>query len=124
MEIDILKYIRETIPELQDRLFPIFTDDISKLSVAYQFMDISAGHLNHSQLTLNVIGDDYDKCVEVHDKLKQVLAMEEDAPFILHGDIRFRSELSSGGGSLFNDSIGVWEITKYYQIDWRKLKHE
>lgn len=124
MELDILRYIQENIPELRGRLFPVFTDDISQLSIAYQFADISAGHLSRTQLTLNVIHDDYDMCMEIHGKLKRILAMEEDADFLICGNTRFRSVLSAGGGTLFNNEISIWEVTKYYQIDWRNIKHE
>lgn len=117
--IDIKEFIEEKIPELKDRLFPVMTTDISKLSVAYTVTDISANHVNQSQLTLNVIWSDYDKCMEVHDKLKAFLAMDEDESFIKYGNIYFHSELSSGGGQLFNDDLQMWEISKYYILNWR-----
>lgn len=55
METDIKQYIKERIPELNERLFPVLTTDISKLSVVYLFTDISSDHVKESQLTLNVI---------------------------------------------------------------------
>lgn len=118
---DIRKFIEEHIPELKERLFPVMTTDISKPSVVYTITDISAGHVNQSQLTLNVIWESYDECLEIHEKLKELLAMEEDEPFIVYGDIRFHSELSAGGGHLFNEGPKMWEISKYYIIDWRTI---
>lgn len=120
MEEDILRYLQFKIPELNGRFYPVFVEDITKLNIAYQFTDISAGHLNHSQLTLNVISCDYDECVEVHNKIKKIMAMEEDDSFIASGGTYFRSTLSAGGGTIYNANAEMWEITKYYQIDWRK----
>lgn len=120
MEADILKYMQTQIPELSGRFYPVFVDDITKLNIAYQFTDISAGHLNHSQITLNIISADYDECIEMHDKIKEVMAMEEDEAFVVSNNTYFRSVLSAGGGTIYNTDAGMWEITKYYQIDWRK----
>lgn len=122
MEFDIKDYIAEHIPELKDRLFPVMTTDVSKPSVAYTFTDISAGHVSQSQLMLNIIWSKFDECLEIHSKLRELLAMEEDEPFILYGDTIFHSELSAGGGQLFNEGPKMWEVSKYYIIDWRK-KH-
>ncbi|MFR7440182.1 MAG: hypothetical protein ACLUUG_02375 [Lachnospiraceae bacterium] len=119
METDIKQYIEERIPELNERLFPVLTTDISKLSVVYLFTDISSDHVKESQLTLNVIWSDYDECMEVHQKLKEILAMESDQAFVKYQDTYFHSELSSGGGTLFNDDLQMWEISKYYILNWR-----
>ncbi len=119
METDIEQYIEERIPELKERLFPVLTTDISKLSVVYLFTDISSDHVKESQLTLNVIWSDYDECMEIHRKLKEIFAMESDTPFVKYQDTYFHSELSSGGGALFNDDLQMWEISKYYILNWR-----
>ena len=119
METDIEQYIEERIPELKGRLFPVLTTDISKLSVVYLFTDISSDHVKESQLTLNVIWSDYDECMEIHRKLKEIFAMESDTPFVKYQDTYFHSELSSGGGALFNDDLQMWEISKYYILNWR-----
>lgn len=119
MEIDIKNFIEEKMPELKDRLFPAMTTDITKLSVAYVFTDISSNHTNQSQLTLNVIWNDYDECMNIHQKLKELFAMDEDEAFVKYNETYFHSELSAGGGILFNDEIQMWEISKYYIINWR-----
>lgn len=119
METDIKNFIEEHIPELSGRLFPIMTTDVSKMSVVYTFTDIEAGHVNQSQLTLNIICKSYDKCMEIHSKLKELLAMEEDEPFVVYNKTRFHSELSSGGGNLFNEGLQMFEISKFYILDWR-----
>lgn len=120
LEQDIKNYIEETIPGLKGRLFPVLTTDISEISVLYSITDVSAGHMNQSQLTLTVVWKDYDACVAIHEELKEILAMEEDEPFCLYGDTKFHSELSAGGGALFNDGPQMWEVSKYYILNWRK----
>lgn len=121
METDIKNFIEEKIEELKSRLFPVMTTDISEPSIVYTFTDIHAGHVNQSQLTLNIIWSSYDECMEMHAKIKELLAMEEDAPFVVYGNTRFHSELLSGGGELFNDGPQMWEISKYYILDWRTI---
>lgn len=121
MEDSIKNYIETMIPELFGRLYPVMVvDPDDGINVAYTFTDISAGHLNKSQLTLNVICDDYDSGMEMHHKMQELLAMEEDEPFVVFDEIRFRSELSSGGGRIYNEEIKKWELSKFYIIDWRK----
>ncbi len=120
LERDIKNYIEEFIPELKGRLFPVLTTDISEISVLYSITDVSAGHMNQSQLTLTVVEKGYDACVEIHERLKEILAMEEDEPFRIYGDTKFHSELSAGGGALFNDGPQMWEVSKYYILNWRK----
>ncbi len=121
MEYSIKNYIEKMIPELEGRLYPVMVvDPDSGINIAYTFTDISSGHLNQSQLTLNVICDDYDSGMEIHAKIQDILGMEEDDPFQVFENIRFRSELMSGGGRIYNEEIQKWELSKYYRIDWRK----
>lgn len=120
MEIDIKKYIEERIPELSGRLYPIFTTDISELTIAYKFTDVSGGHIRQTQLELKVIGVDYDICEQIKAKLKELLDMEEDEPFVVYGTTRFHISLSAGGGCLFNEGCQMYEDTCYFVIIWRK----
>lgn len=120
MEIALKNYIEQNIPELKHRLYPVFTTDIRRLSVAYSFTHLSGGHLCQSQLELKIIDSDYDRCKAVEGKLRELLDMEEDEPFIVTGGIRFHSGIA-GGGVLFNDGCQRWEDTIYFVIDWRKI---
>lgn len=120
MEIDIKNYIEASIPELRNRLYPVFTTDISKLSVVYRFTPFTGGHIKQSQLELKIIDKDYDACKKAEEKLDALLDMEPDDPFCKAGNVRFHSELS-GGGILFNDGCQMYEDTLYFTIDWRNL---
>lgn len=120
MENEIKNYIEENIPELKDRLYPVFTTDISRMSVAYKFTPLSGGHLRQSQLELKIIDADYDLCKEIESKLVNLLDIEPDEPFVILDGVKFHSAIA-GGGPLFNDGCQRWEDTLYFIIDWRKI---
>lgn len=121
MEQDIRRFIEDRIPELQGKIYPVFTTDLHGLSITYAFADISRDHVNESQLELRIIHRDYDMCQEVAEKLAQVLGMESDDPFVVYGSTRFKTTMMSGGGALYNEGPQMWEVTKYFLIDWRRL---
>lgn len=120
IHVDIKNYLEENIPELKGCIFPIMTTDISNICVVYSITDISADHVNQSQMTFTVISENYDEGIEIHEKIKEILAMEDDEPYKIYGNSRFHTSLSAGGGQLFNDGPQRWEISKNYIVDWRK----
>ncbi|MDY2752565.1 MAG: hypothetical protein SOV22_03055 [Blautia obeum] len=120
MEVAVKSYIEERIPALKNRLYPSFTTDLSKLSIAYRFSPISGGHIRQSQLELKIIDKDYDSCKEMEKQLIDLMDMEEDESFVITGGIKFHSEIS-GGGTLFNDGCQMWEDTLYFILKWRKV---
>lgn len=119
METDIILFIGESIPELKGHIHPLFTTSLSTISLVYKFTPLSGGHLKQSQIELKIIHEDYDHCKSIEDRLKQLLDMEEDEPFVVCGSTVFHSELA-GGGCLFNDGCQKYEDTLYFIIDWRK----
>ena len=120
IHVDIKNYLEENIPELKGRIYPVMTTDISKVCVIYNITDISAGHVNQSQITFTIISEDFDEGVEMQERIKEVLAMEEDEPYRIYGESKFHARLSAGGGNLFNEGPQRWEISKIYIVDWRK----
>lgn len=119
MEVSIKNYIEESIPELSGKLHPVFTTELDDISVTYVFTPLSGGHVKQSQVELKIIHADYDVCKEYEEKIKDLLDMEEDQPFVVYGNVRFYSSLA-GGGVLFNDGCQMFEDTLYFIIDWRK----
>lgn len=119
MEIAIKNYIEENIESLTGKIFPVFTTDLTTLSVAYRFVPVSGGHLKQSQLELKIIDEKYDFCKSMEKELLKLLDMEEDEAFVNYKEVRFHSKVS-GGGILFNDGCQRWEDTLYFMIDWRK----
>ena len=123
MEVDLKQYIEKEIPELSGYLYPVFTTDIDHLTIAYGVTHMSNGHLNQSQLELKIICGDYDECKEMEEKIRDLLCMEEDEPFVVFGTTRFHSSLA-GGGILFNDGCQMFEDTLYFMIDWRTINEQ
>lgn len=119
MEIAIKNYIEENIESLTGKIFPVFTTDLTTLSVVYRFVPVSGGHLKQSQLELKIIDEKYDSCKSMEKELLKLLDMEEDEAFVNYKGVRFHSKVS-GGGVLFNDGCQRWEDTLYFIIDWRK----
>lgn len=101
-----------------DRLFPLFTTDISKPSIVYSFTPISGGHVKQSQLEFKIIWSDYDQVKEIETEINKIMDMEEDKPFIAYRNTYFKSSLS-GGGCLFRDDLQMYENTLIFTIKWR-----
>ncbi|MBC3901414.1 hypothetical protein GH811_17580 [Acetobacterium malicum] len=118
MEIDVKDYIDANI-SLNDRLFPVFTEDLSDVSIVYTFSPVTGGLAKQSQLTLKVIWDDYDRCKEIEKELNEILDQSESDQFIIYNNTKFKSALS-GGGVLFNDGPQMYELTLIYIIKWRE----
>jgi len=119
MYIDIKNYIESKIPELNGRLYPVYTTDTEGLSIVYKVSPSSGGHMKQSQLQLIIIGPDYDICKQIESSIIDLLDMEEDNPFVLAGNTCFWSSVA-GGGEIFNDGCQMHEITRYFIVDWRK----
>lgn len=120
MEQAVISYMKEQIPELKDRVFPVFSYALDGISVAYTTTPVSGGHVKQSQLELKIFHCDYDICKNMEDKVKDLLDMEDDNPFVVYGGIRFHSQIA-GGGVLFNEGCQKQEVTLYFMIDWRKI---
>lgn len=118
MEIDVKDYIDDNIT-LNDRLFPVFTTDITDVSIVYTFSPITGGIAKQSQLTLKIIWEDYDRCKEIEDELNEILDSSEGDQYTIYNNTKFKSALS-GGGVLFNDAVQMFEVTLIYIITWRE----
>lgn len=120
MEIDIKQYLEQAVPCLSGCMHPMFTTDLSRPTVVYTITHVGSGHMNQSQLELKIIWKVYDDCKYIEARIRSVLCMEEDAPFVNYGHTRFYSVLS-GGGMLFNEGCQMYEDTLIFMIDWRNI---
>ncbi|WP_411329278.1 hypothetical protein [Blautia hansenii] len=118
MEVDIKEFIEREIPELSEKLYPVFTTRLDCLTIAYTFSLLTGGHVKQSQLELKIISEDYEEAKEMESRLKDLLDMEEDESFRKVGNTYYHSELA-GGGVLFNAECKRYEDTLLYIIDWR-----
>ena len=114
----IKKYIEDNIPELLNRLYPVFTTDIEHLTIAYRFSPVTGGHTKQYQLELKIIGSDYDECVVMDSRLVKLLDLQDDDLYVRYDGVSFHSELA-GGGVIFNDDVQMFEDTLYFIVNWR-----
>ncbi|WP_251860394.1 hypothetical protein [Clostridium sp. Marseille-Q2269] len=103
----------------KDRLFPLFTTDVGKPSLVYNYTLVINDYVSQTQLEIKIIWNDYDEVKEIENKLKEILAMKSDSPFITYKGITFKSSLS-GGGILFREDLQMYEDSLIFIIKWKK----
>lgn len=86
--------------------------------LTYTISPIDGGVVKQSQCEVKIIDTDFDNALEIREKILRKLDMEAKDPSLVDHDIVFRSGLA-GGGSLFNDSIQMWEVSCIFIINWR-----
>lgn len=91
-------------------------------AICYKVTPIQGGSVRSDQLEVRIIGDDYDELSNINNQIVKKLDMEGNKPSILIDQYVIRSTLS-GGGTLYNDILGKWELYTIFITKWRK-KHE
>ncbi|MCS6103470.1 hypothetical protein DWV13_01810 [Clostridium botulinum] len=86
--------------------------------VTYTITPINGGVVRQSQCEVKIIESDFDNALEIREKVLKKLDMEDREPSLVDHDIILRSGLA-GGGSLYNDSIQMWEVSCIFIIKWR-----
>lgn len=86
--------------------------------LTYTITPISGGVVKESQCEIKIIDNDFDNALLIREKILKKLDMEAKEPSLVNHNIVLRSGLA-GGGSLFNDSIQMWEISCIFIINWR-----
>ena len=86
--------------------------------LTYNVTPIDGGVVKQSQVEVKIIDDDFDNTLEIREKVLKKLDMENKEPSLVNSKIVLRSGLA-GGGSLFNDSIQMWEVSCIFIIRWR-----
>lgn len=90
--------------------------------LTYNVTPIDGGVVKQSQVEVKIIDDDFDNALEIRENILKKLDMENKEPSLVNSKIVLRSGLA-GGGSLFNDSIQMWEVSCIFIINWR-VKNE
>lgn len=110
----------------RDILIDITSLDVSLLfvtapfpAICYKVTPIQGGVVGSDQLEVRIIGDDYDELLEIKNQIIKKLDMEGNKPSILTDQYVIRSRLS-GGGTLYNDILGKWELYIIFITKWRK----
>ncbi|WP_252233363.1 hypothetical protein, partial [Clostridium sp. DSM 1985] len=78
--------------------------------ITYTITPINGGVVKQSQCEVKIIDSDFDNALEIREKILKKLDMEDKEPSLVDHDIILRSGLA-GGGSLYNDSIQMWEVS-------------
>lgn len=86
--------------------------------LTYTVTQIDGRVVKQSQVEVKIIDDDYDNALVIREKILKKLDMENKNPSLTNSNIVLRSGLA-GGGSLFNDSIQMWEVSCIFIINWR-----
>ncbi|HAK42830.1 MAG TPA: hypothetical protein DCM59_09195 [Clostridium sp.] len=110
-----IKNILEEITGLE--VTPIFGIGKSPF-ITYTVTPIDGGVVKQSQVEVKIIDDDFDNALKIREKILKKLDMENKDPSLVNSNVVLRSGLA-GGGSLFNDSIQMWEVSCIFIINWR-----
>ncbi|MBS5927013.1 MAG: hypothetical protein KIC66_07995 [Clostridium sp.] len=86
--------------------------------LTYTVTPIDGGVVKQSQVEVKIIDDDYDSALVIKENILKKLDMEDKEPSLVNGNVVLRSGLV-GGGSIFNDSIQMWEVSCIFIINWR-----
>lgn len=89
-------------------------------AVCYKATPIQGGVIRSDQLEIRVIGDNYDDLSKINNQIIEKLDMEGNKPSIQIDRYVMRSSLS-GGGTLYNDILGKWELYTIYITKWRNI---
>lgn len=110
-----IKNILEDITGLE--ITPVFGVGNSSF-LTYNITPINGGVVKQSQVEVKIIDSDFDNALEIREKILKKLDMGYKEPSLVNHNIVLRSGLA-GGGSLFNDSIQMWEVSCIFIIKWR-----
>lgn len=110
-----IKNILEEITKLE--VTPVFGIGEAPY-LTYTVAPIDGGVVKQSQAEIKIIDTDFDNALEIREKILRKLDMEDKEPSLVNSNVVLRSGLA-GGGSLFNDSIQMWEVSCIFIINWR-----
>lgn len=86
--------------------------------ITYTVKPQSGGTVKTSQVEVKIIDSDFDNILDIRKNILKKLDMEEKEPSLVNSNVVLRSGLA-GGGSLFNDSIQMWEESCIFIVTWR-----
>lgn len=118
LEIIIKKKLEEIVSPLigAKKVKPLFVTFVP--GVVYDVKPITAGTINQSQAEIKIIHEDFDKALEIRQKIIDEFNFDIKRPSEQIENIIFRSELS-GGGNLYQEEVQAWEISTIFVVIWR-----
>lgn len=115
LEIAIKNILNEVVAAIE--VTPIFGVGEGPF-VTYTITPINGGVVKQSQAEIKIIDPDFDNALGIRENILKKLDMEDKEPSLVNHNIVLRSGLA-GGGSIFNDSIQMWELSCIFIINWR-----
>lgn len=103
----------------EDKISPIFTTEVP--GVTYTDTPISTGLISEDQVEIKIIHNDIDEGLRLKKSISDKFNTKYQDEPLLANDIQIISNLA-GGGSIFNDSIQVWELSLIFIMKWRNIK--
>lgn len=118
LEIVIKKKLEEIVSPLigDKKIKPLFVTFVP--GVTYDIKLITEGPVKQSQVEIKIIHEDFDKALEIRQKIIENLHFDIKKPSQCIDNIVFRGELS-GGGTLFQEEVQAWEISIIFIVTWR-----
>lgn len=123
LEIIIKKKLEEIVSPLigAKKVKPLFVTFVP--GVVYDVKPITAGTINQSQAEIKIIHEDFDKALEIRQKIIENLHFDIKKPSQCIDNIVFRGELS-GGGTVFQEEVQAWEISIIFIMTWRRKNEQ
>ncbi|WP_055069429.1 hypothetical protein [Clostridium massiliamazoniense] len=135
MQQSIIKYLINNnelndIINVKNNLYPIYAlipdENIGNLTnpvMEYQYIDLKGGLEKQSQLSINIIGTNYNNMVNVQTVLNKILDFNTTSEFIFYDKIKFNSQIKTGTPPTYKEETQLYQINSNYLIKWRYL-HE
>ena len=105
----------------ENRLMPVFTNDISAPSLVYTFKPLKHNLANSMSMEITIIWTDYDLIQEIRKTLDSLLHFGYDSIFKPLGNCRFNSLNIGGKSTIYNSQFKRWEDTITYKITWKEV---
>lgn len=104
-----------------DKVYPLFTTEIP--GITYTDTPISTGIMREDQVEIKIIHNDIDEAFKLKEAISNKLNVKYQDKLLIANDIALVGTLA-GGGSIYNDSIQVWELSLIFIMKWRRLDNE
>lgn len=105
----------------ENRLMPVFTNDISAPSLVYTFKPMKHALAKCTTLEITIIASEYDLAQQVKQVLDNLLHFGYDSIFKPLGNCVFNSLNIGGKATIYNSQFKRWEDTITYKITWKEV---
>lgn len=108
----------------KDNIYPIFADELKGNIIEYEYRDIKNDLVNTSNLSLNLVGEDYDTLLEIKQELYKLLLCKQKTDYRIYKNYKYNSMLSGSSTPLYRDDKKIFLININFLIKWRAFNEE